>query len=63
MPRGKCKFRETEVTRFMRAVEKATGAPVKRIEVDATGTITAFPGGDDKTDTAPMKNEWDEAAE
>jgi hypothetical protein len=47
----------------MRAVEKATGKPVARVEIDQTGKIIVFPGGDDKPDTAPMRNEWDEAAE
>jgi hypothetical protein len=58
MPRPRCKWRETEVTRFVKAVEKATGKPVKRVEVDATGKIIAFPGGHDRADTAAM-NEWD----
>jgi hypothetical protein len=63
MPRAKCKWRQTEMTRAMRAVEKATGKPVARVEIDQTGKIIVFPGGDDKPDTAPMRNEWDEAAE
>jgi hypothetical protein len=47
------------MTRAVRAVEKATGKPVKRVEIDQTGKIIVFPGGDDET--APINNEWDEA--
>jgi hypothetical protein len=64
MPRARCKFRETEVRRIVRAVEKATGAKAARVECDPeTGKIIVFPGGEDKTGTAPTHNEWDEAAE
>jgi hypothetical protein len=49
------------MTRAVRAVEKATGKPVKRVEIDQTGKIIVFPGGGDSTDTAP--NEWDDAAD
>jgi hypothetical protein len=59
MPRAKVKWRETEMTRAVRAIEKATGKPVQRVEVDSTGKIIVFPGGDDET--APINNEWDEA--
>jgi hypothetical protein len=47
MPRARCTFRETEVARAMRAVEKATGAKVARVEIDQTGKIIVIPGGDD----------------
>lgn len=46
MPRARCKFRETEMTRAVRAVEKATGKPVARVEVDQMGKIIVFPGDD-----------------
>lgn len=63
MPRARCKWRETEVKRAVRAIEKATGAKIARVEIDsATGKIIVFPGGD-KTGTALTHNEWDEAAE
>jgi hypothetical protein len=62
MPKAKCNFRGTDVARVIKAVEKATGKPVGRVEVDA-GKIIVFPGGDTKPDTALIKNEWDEAAE
>jgi hypothetical protein len=59
MPRAKVKWRETEMTRAVRAIEKATGKKAKRVEIDQTGKIIVFPGGDDET--APINNEWDEA--
>jgi hypothetical protein len=47
------------MTRAVRAVERATGKPVKRVELDPeTGKIIVFPGGDDKTETAA--NPWDD---
>ena len=63
MPRAKCLFRRTDATRAVRAVELATGKPVARVEIDQAGKIIVFPSGDDKTDAAPVINEWDEAAE
>lgn len=63
MPRAKCLFRRTDVTRACRAVEDATHKKVARVEIDKTGKIIVFPGSDDKTDAAPVINEWDEAAE
>jgi hypothetical protein len=47
MARARCLFRGTEVTRAVRAVEKATGKKAKRVEIDQTGKIIVFPGGDD----------------
>ena len=43
MPRANCKWRQTEMTRAMRAVEKATGKPVARVEIDQAGKIIVFP--------------------
>jgi hypothetical protein len=57
MPRARCLFRGTEVTRAVRAVEKATRMKVERVEIDPTGKIIVFPRGDDKPDTAA--NPWD----
>jgi hypothetical protein len=50
LPRARCKFRETEMARAVRAVEKATGQKIARVEVDQTGKIIVFPGGDDNGD-------------
>jgi hypothetical protein len=61
MGRAKCLFRETEVRRAVRAAE-AGGKRVAKFEIDPTGKIiVVFDNG--ATDTAPMHNEWDEAAE
>ena len=60
MPRARCRFTRTEVTRACRAAEKAGN--VARVEIDQTGKIILVLGGD-AADTAPMNNEWDEAAE
>jgi hypothetical protein len=57
MPRKPCTFRETEVARAIRSVERATGHKVARVEVDQTGKIIVFPGGDAKADT--VANPWD----
>jgi hypothetical protein len=56
MPRARCKFRGTELTRACRAVEKATGKPVARVEIDQAGKIIVFPGGNDG---AAESNPWD----
>jgi hypothetical protein len=58
MPRGKCRIRATEMARAVRAVEKATGKKAAKVEINQTGKIIVFPGGDDKADTAA--NPWDE---
>jgi hypothetical protein len=47
MPRAKCLFRRTDVTRACRAVEDATHMKVARVEIDKTGKIIVFPGRDD----------------
>ena len=44
MPRGRCPFRGTDVTRACRAVEKA-GKKVARVEIEA-GKITLVLGND-----------------
>jgi hypothetical protein len=58
MPRRKCLFRGTEVTRAVRAAEKANQR-VARVEIDQTGKIILILG--DAGETAPINNEWDEA--
>jgi hypothetical protein len=53
MPKAKCLFRGTELTRACKAVEKATGKPVARdVEIDQTGKIIVFPGGDAQEEQA-----------
>ena len=55
MPKTGCLFRGTDLTRAVRAVEKA-GKKVARVEISQTGTIIVFPGGDD---AASVSNPWD----
>jgi hypothetical protein len=56
MPRAKCLFRETELARAVRAVEKATGQKVARVEVDhQTGKFIVFPGGNDDKNEAEIE--------
>ena len=57
MPKASCKFRGSEVARACRAVEKATGKKVARVEIDQAGKIIVFPGGDDKTTTESKPQE------
>jgi hypothetical protein len=61
MARARCKWRETALARAVRAVEKATRMKVARVEIDQTGKIIVFPGGDDSAHTAATNNEWDGA--
>ena len=61
MPRARCLFRGTEITRAVKAAKKA-GQKVARVEIDQTGKIILVVDNDDATDIAPA-NEWDEAAE
>jgi hypothetical protein len=43
MPRGKCTFKQGDVTRALRAV-RAAGLDVERVETGKDGKITVFPG-------------------
>ena len=45
MPRAKCKWRATEATRAVRAVEKATGRPVTGCEYRRSGNEQNIPAG------------------
>jgi hypothetical protein len=56
MPKAKCLFRETEVTRAVKAAEK-TGKKVSKFEIDTAGKIIVFFGGDDG---AAKSNPWDD---
>ena len=47
MPRAKCLFLRTDVTRACRAVEDATHKKVARVEIDQAGKIIVFPGSND----------------
>jgi hypothetical protein len=49
MPRARCRFRETEVTRGYRAIEKA-GKKVARVEIDQAGKIVLVIDNDGKNE-------------
>jgi hypothetical protein len=58
MPRGPCTFKQSDVTRAVKAVV-AAGVGVVRVEVDKDGRIVVFTG---KTTDAAVDhdaNEWD----
>jgi hypothetical protein len=57
MPKGKCRFRGTEVTRAIKAAEKANKT-VARLEIDQEKVILIL---GEAGETAPINNEWDEA--
>jgi hypothetical protein len=58
-PRGPASFRQSDVTRAIKATQKAGVVPC-RVEIDRTGKITIIPGGADRAD-AGEPNEWDRA--
>jgi len=64
MARGKCTFRQRDVTRALRAA-KAAGEPVRHYEIAADGTIRVFIGEpatarDQYLLSTNGRNEWDE---
>jgi hypothetical protein len=58
MPREKCRFRKSEMTRAIKGVE-AAGLGIARIDVGSDGRITIVPGTPEATEKRP-DNEWDE---
>src|SRR5262249_37115659 len=56
MARGSLTFRQTDVTRALKAVT-AAGIEVARIEIDRNGRIVIIPG----KPTSEEANEWDRA--
>jgi hypothetical protein len=58
-PRGPASFRQSDVTRAIKATQKAGVVPY-RVEIDRTGKITIITGGVDRADTGEP-NEWDPA--
>ena len=60
MPRGPCAFKQSDITKAVRAVV-AAGIEVARVEVDKAGKIIVVVG--DAEQTAPAsngeRNEWD----
>ena len=57
MGHGRATFKETDLTRALRAARKA-GLDVERIEVDRDGRIVLVLKNGDKVHTE--RNEWDE---
>jgi hypothetical protein len=55
MSRGKQRFRQRELARALRAVDKS-GVPVQHVAIDQKGNIIIIPG----TPAQPRRNEWDE---
>jgi hypothetical protein len=58
MSKRPCTFKATDVTRAVRAVI-AAGMPVKRVEVDKTGTIIVHVGDHADGGTQGQRTEWD----
>ena len=57
MPRGPCAFKQSDITKAVRAVV-AAGIEVARVEVDKAGKIIVVAGEADKTE-APDQNSWE----
>lgn len=61
MARGNCTFRQSDVTKAVKAVV-AAGLEVARVEVDKDGRIVVVAGSPAHDDgDAVHKNEWDAA--
>jgi hypothetical protein len=59
MARAPCTFRQTDVTRAVKAVT-AAGVHIARIEIDKTGKIVIIAGGrNDQPAESTEANEWD----
>ena len=57
MARGRLGFKQTDLTRALRAAS-AAGQPVQRFEIDREGNIVVFVGKPERRDDAEG-NEWD----
>jgi hypothetical protein len=59
MPRGQCTFRQSDVTKAVKAVV-AAGVGVARVEVDRNGKIVVIAASPaDDTEGGADRNEWD----
>ena len=59
MSRGQQTFKQTDVTKAIKAIVKA-GVAVARVEIDRTGKIAIMTAKPDQTaGENPEKNEWD----
>ena len=60
MSRGQQTFRQSDVTKAVKATVKA-GIAVRRVEIDTNGKIVVVAATPEDADTEkPEKNEWDE---
>ena len=57
MARGRLGFKQTDLTRALRATS-AAGQPVQRFEIDREGKIVVFVGKSEPREKAG-ENEWD----
>jgi hypothetical protein len=60
MPRGQCTFRQSDVTRAVKAVV-AAGVGVVRVEINPDGKIVIVAGSPVRDDQDRNRNEWDTA--
>lgn len=58
MARHRCTFRESDIKRMMRAVQRA-GASVQRVEVTPDGKMSVIVGNPSGTGDVVETNEWD----
>jgi hypothetical protein len=58
MPRGQCTFRQSDVTKAVKAVV-AAGVQVARVEVDREGRIVVVTGRASAPEEGRESNEWD----
>jgi hypothetical protein len=58
MPRGQCTFRQSDVTKAVKAVV-AAGVQVARVEVDRAGRIVVIVGEPSSVEQAKETGEWD----
>lgn len=58
MARGNCRFRQTDVTRAVKAAEKA-GLGVQRIEINDGKIILVTDASSDGREQGDGKNPWD----
>jgi hypothetical protein len=58
MPRGQCAFRQSDITKAVKAVV-AAGLAVVRVEIDSNGKIVVVAGSPVQDDQDGDRNEWD----
>jgi hypothetical protein len=61
VPRGACTFRQSDVTKAVKAVV-AAGVEVARVEVDREGRIVVVAGKPATAQAVADQNEWDQVS-